>query len=152
MSDNGDVKMTAGCLPRISVLPQRDIGTFAPGFVYLPPEVLQGHIYIASADMYAFAIFTLEIKLLKFEAFSDFRKCSIKEFLKISPKSYLEESVRGLALSQAVIKKLLLCLDNNMNLRPDASNLGAEFKGKTFKKSTMTPRSIFSRAFSSKRK
>jgi hypothetical protein len=60
-------------------------------------------------------------------------------------------------MAPLVIEKLLLCLEVDMAKRPDASKLGAEFKGKSMKpiqskRSTATPKHIFSRRFSAKKK
>ncbi|XP_045166443.2 uncharacterized protein LOC123529918 [Mercenaria mercenaria] len=153
VSEKGEVKMTGGCLPRVPVFPAESSAYFSPDIVYLSPEVIQGQMYVTCADMYAFAILTLEIKRQRFEAFSDIPKSSLQDFLKISARSHLEPTVLELPLSQSVIQNLLLCLERDISKRPDASNMAAEFKGRpSTKRSIATPKSIFSRAFSSKRK
>lgn len=155
MSEKGEVKMTGSSLPRKAVLPAKETIIYTPDFVYLSPEVLQGQTYVTCADMYAFAILTLELKGAQI-AFPQKPKYSLEEFSKVasSAREHLESYVNSLTFSQQIVQKLLLCLEKDMSKRPNALELAAEFKGRLSqrKRNVATPKKIFSRAFSSKRK
>lgn len=153
VSATGDVKLTGECIPRSIMPPDRTVD-IRTGLCYLPPEVLRGQPYIACADMYAVAIFALEIKLPNFEAFSNLPKFEVEHFLKISARSYYEQNIRALALSEDAIDKLICCLDSNVQIRPDAASLVSVLRSmersSSSSKSIATPKTIW-RTFSSKK-
>ncbi|XP_060587415.1 serine/threonine-protein kinase PAK 6-like [Ruditapes philippinarum] len=92
VSEKGEVKMTGCCLPRKPVLPKSEFERVTPGWEYLAPEVLCGQMYVACADMYAFALLTLEVANSRFKVFSDVPRDSIKSFLELSQENIWNQS------------------------------------------------------------
>jgi serine/threonine protein kinase len=139
--------MTGGCLPRKPVLPKSEFERVTPGLEYLAPEVLCGQMYVACADMYAFALLTLEVANSRFKVFSDVPKYSINSFLELPARTHLQPAVQDLDMNPSVIEKILLCLERDMSKRPDSLKMGEVFKEKPNKS-----KKIFGIRFSVKKK
>lgn len=145
--------MTGSCLPRKAIFPRPDVSNpLTTSFVYLPPEVLRGGLYLANSDMYSFALLCLEVKDTKCQIFSELRSMesfNVDMFLKISVKSDLENKIKVLMFTPTFSKqKLVACLDENEGARPSAVTLAKEFDNMTrlTRKASTTPGSIFRRA------
>ena len=75
---DGEVCATGACLPRKATLPY-DTNVPVAEFVYLAPEVLNGELYLATADHYGFGILLMELALQK-SVFKTEKKMTFKEF------------------------------------------------------------------------
>ncbi|KAH3876644.1 hypothetical protein DPMN_000492 [Dreissena polymorpha] len=132
---SGNVQMTGQCLPRtMTADPYNNVSSN----VYLAPEVLRGSIYVAHADMYAFAILALEIM--------DPKKSDDDRIVTLTRQGSkaLQAEIMQLELDSRVNEKLTACL-NAMEERPSAQIVAATLKFKDRKLSTLAPRNIFAR-------
>ncbi|KAL4226199.1 hypothetical protein ACF0H5_014185 [Mactra antiquata] len=153
VSSTGDVKLTGECIPR-SITPPDDSTSIQEGYGYLAPEVLLGQPYISCADMYAFTMFALEIKLPNFDTLLQLPSRNVGKFLKMSIRHFFEKDIRSLALSQDTVEKLLCCLDVDIQKRPDAASLVYVLKlmeRAASSKNVVTPKTIW-RTFSTTKK
>ena len=153
INGTGEIKLTGSCLPRNATLPTVDNSNpLSTSFVYLPPEVLAGGLYIAPADIYSFALLCIEIKNHQYLLFREFRSqpnFSVEIFQKISVKSSVEEDILALPFPSTFSKqKLHMCLDPIESVRPTAVALAREFDNmsRLTRKTSSTPGSIFRRA------
>lgn len=143
----GDVKITGQCLPRAIKLLPVDLDNLASDRVYIAPEVLAGETYMSFSDMYSFALLALEVKDRYFQAFNVERKLSLREFSQIYAVSVLKSSVENSSFSPIVKKRLLQCLDRNIGVRLNASDLSNELRGvqRSSIKRTLAPKHLWQR-------
>lgn len=122
--------MTGACLPRVGVFPKDWANTNAARYVYLAPEVLKRNVYISHADMYSFAIYAIEVLTPGFNAFTADSNLTLKEFESVNVQSSLQYCFKMLnnVIHHNLQAKLSNCLDENMDNRPDAVELGEYFK------------------------
>ncbi|XP_052780393.1 uncharacterized protein LOC128217340 isoform X1 [Mya arenaria] len=146
VGENGDVKLTGTCLPRLAIISPRP-GDLVQGweYMYLAPEVLEGALYISNADIYAFALLVLELKHPDLsDVYKDRREMKIDEISRIPAPNY-QKSIEELDYPDAVKQSLLKCLSVKMEERPNVIEMSSEFKylDRPLRRNTVTPSAIF---------
>ncbi|KAL3853541.1 hypothetical protein ACJMK2_017076 [Sinanodonta woodiana] len=127
IDEDGDVKLTGACLPRPATLPLERDTIQAGDFVYLPPEVLTGDLYISSSDMYSFGLFILEVlarNSFEHGVFGPQKKWTLSEFVsQIDASSMLEMEKRCNAVSKETLDMVSRLLLRDENRRPTANEV-----------------------------
>ncbi|VDI31864.1 Hypothetical predicted protein [Mytilus galloprovincialis] len=122
IDDNHVVKLCGACQPRVAPLPVDKDRVLAGDFVYLSPEVLNGDLYVACADIYAFGLLVFEI--LVGQAFKDQRQQLLSEFIDNCKPCALNGCPYTLEnLSQSTKDIIQDCLDEILERRPSIENL-----------------------------
>ncbi|KAK3610636.1 hypothetical protein CHS0354_009100 [Potamilus streckersoni] len=127
IDEDGDVKLTGACLPRLATLPlEKDI-IQAGDFVYLPPEVLTGDLYISSSDMYSLGLFILEVlarNSLEQGVFGPQKKWTLSEFVrKVDTSSMLELEKHCNIVSKETLCMISRLLLSDEDRRPTANEV-----------------------------
>lgn len=122
IDDNHVVKLCGACQPKVAPLPEDKGRVLAGDFVYLSPEVLNGDLYVACADIYAFGLLVFEI--LVGPAFKDQRQQLLSEFIDNCKPCALNGCPYTLeSLSQSTKDIIQDCLDDFLERRPSIENL-----------------------------
>ena len=121
VDENGDVQLSGACLPRMAALPNDTETREAGNFVYLAPEVLRGHKYTASADIYSFGLFLLELGVAEVRGwvYRGQRQMTLCDFIRdVKPVTMLE--LEGLLQSFTIKTRALIenCLAIEKDDRP----------------------------------
>ncbi|XP_052780092.1 uncharacterized protein LOC128217184 isoform X2 [Mya arenaria] len=110
VDESGEVKLTGACVPRKATLPL-DTDMAVGNFVYLPYEVLNGEIYVTSADVYGFGLLMYEV-LFESKAFGKERSFAFNDFLRsLDPEKMLGLNTEGAKnLTEQTLNLLRICL------------------------------------------
>lgn len=104
---------TGACLPRRANLPY-DTNVSVAGFVYLAPEVLNGELYLATADHYAYGLLILELVLQKPMLKKEKKTLSFKDFQekinKEGPEAMILRGLIPLSLTEEALMLVKKCL------------------------------------------
>ena len=104
---------TGACLPRRANLPY-DTNVSVAGFVYLAPEVLNGELYLATADHYAYGLLILELVLQKLMFKKEKKTLTFKDFQekinKDGPEAMLLGGQIPLTLTEEALMLVKKCL------------------------------------------
>lgn len=137
VNERGEVCATGACLPRKATLPY-DTNMSVAEFVYLAPEVLNGELYVATADVYSYGILLLELVLQHSIFRSERKNLTFQEFHQkictAGPEAMLLKGVIPMTLTDEaliVVKKCLSSDKVSLDLVAEVKEI-KDFKRKSF--------------------
>lgn len=145
VDERGEVRVTGACLPRKATLPI-DTNMAVSEFVYLAPEVLNGELYLATADLYGYGIFLLELVTQKTMFKHEKKTMSFQEFQQKvdndGAERMLLKGFTSLSLTEDAIRLVKKCLNKGIGSFAFEAEVGdiKDFRRKAFGETT--PRQI----------
>ena len=125
MDETGAVQLTGACLPREAKLPEYKESIETGNFVYLAPEILRGEMYEATADIYSFGLFLIEMLIPDMcHVFRRERKMTLYDFTQnVNPETMLSLTNTVEVFTVKTRALITNCLEMDKDDRPLMSDV-----------------------------